>query len=64
MAPIPAAIETPGLSPRPSELYIDCTAANVKVTPTPIQSIAKKYLTAVMVRSLLLRFHRYQYLPG
>lgn len=49
MAPTPATIAAPGLSPRPSEVYIDCTAANAKVTPSPIQIIAETYLTAAMM---------------
>src|SRR5262245_19707614 len=47
MAPTPAAIGAPGLSPRPSELYIDCTAANSKAIPSPKQIIAELYRTAV-----------------
>lgn len=52
IAPTPAATAAPGLSPRPSELYIDCTAANAKVTPSPMQIIAETYLTAVMIPPL------------
>ena len=53
MAPTPATIAAPGLSPRPSEVYIDCTAANAMVTPSPKQIIAETYLTAVMLPPLL-----------
>jgi hypothetical protein len=49
MAPTPATIGPPRLSPRPSELYIDCTAAKTSPTPSPKQIIAETYFTTVMM---------------
>jgi hypothetical protein len=54
MAPTPATIGPPGLSPRPTELYIDCTAAKASAMPSPKQIIAQTYFTAVMMLPPLL----------
>jgi hypothetical protein len=51
---MPATIGPPGLSPRPTELYIDCTAAKASAMPSPKQIIAQTYFTAVMMLPPLL----------
>jgi hypothetical protein len=52
IAPTPATIGPPGLSPRPNELYIDCTAAKTSATPSPKQIVAETYFTTVMMLPL------------